>query len=145
VNPQKVLILALNMKAKHYDAFRTRAEPIIGAPLPGAGTVRRYGRVSGFIGFAPGWEPKFFALRAPYFRRSVFKPYRRLFMFALKPLFEGAGLEWQLPPASAATVSAIAVLALLGLLISLPPSDSQEAVRTQAANEKLSFPPCRAQ
>ena len=117
VSPHKVLILVLNMKAEHYESFRANANRILGVSLPA--TLRRHGRVSGFIGFAADWKPSFFALRAPYFRRSVFKPYRRLFKFALRPVFESFGLEWQPPPVSAATVSAIAVLALLGMLILL--------------------------
>ena len=117
LDPQRVLILVLQMKAKHYESFRTNANPILGVSLPEAATVRRFRRVSGFIGFSADWKPSFFPLRAPYFRTSVFKPYRRLFKFALRPVFESSGLEWQPPPVSAATVSAIAVLALLGLLI----------------------------
>lgn len=117
VSPHKVLILVLNMKAEHYESFRAKATGILGVSLPA--TLRRHGRVSGFIGFAADWKPSFFALRAPYFRRSVFRPYRRLFKFALRPVFESFGLEWQPPPVSAATVSGIAVLALLGLLILL--------------------------
>ena len=117
LTPQKVLILVLNMKAKHYESFRTKANPILGVSLPEGATLRRFRRVSGFIGFAADWTPSFFPLRAPYFRMSVFKPQRRLFKFALRPVFETFGLEWQSPPVSAAKVSAVVVLALFGLLM----------------------------
>jgi hypothetical protein len=117
LNPQKVLILVLNMKTKHYESFRTKANPILGVSLPEGAKLRRFWGVSGFIGFAADWKPSFFALRAPYFRRSVFKPYRPYFKFALRPVFESFGLEWQPPPVSALTASASAILALFGLLI----------------------------
>ena len=110
LNPQKVLILALNMNAKDYESFRTKVNPMLGVPLPGSGGV------SGFIGFAADWKPSFFPLRAPYLRRSFFKPYRPFFKFALRPVFETFGLEWQPPPVSAATMLAKAVIALFSLL-----------------------------
>ncbi len=37
-SPEKVLILVLNMKAKHYESFRTDVNPILGMSLP-AGTT----------------------------------------------------------------------------------------------------------
>ena len=115
--PLKVLILILDMKVKYYESFRTHANPILGVSLPEGVTLRRFGRVSGFISFAADWKPTFLALRAPYFRTSPFKRHGPLFKFALRPVFEGYGLEWQPPPVSAATVSAIAILAPVGLLI----------------------------
>ena len=98
LNPQKVLILVLEMKAKHYESFRT-VNPVLGVSLPDGTTLwRRRGRVSGFIGFGADWKPSVFPIGVPYFRRDVYKPYRQLFKFALRPVFESFGLEWQPPP-----------------------------------------------
>jgi hypothetical protein len=85
LNPQKLLIL-LNMKVRDYESFRTKADSVLGVPLPQSTRlfVRRR-RVSGFIGFAEGWRSSFFALRAPFFRGGSFK---RLCKYALKPVFE---------------------------------------------------------
>jgi hypothetical protein len=137
LNPQKVLILVLDMKAQHYESFCTKMNPLLGVSLPEGGSIRReftrlqflldqvgfgqgiprFGRISGFIGFAAGWKPSFFPLRAPYLRRSFFEPYRPFFKFALRPVFESYGLQWQAPPVSEVTVLAKAVMALFGLLI----------------------------
>ena len=117
LDSQKLLILVLNMKVKYYDSFCTKADLVLGKSLPAGFIVERFRRVSGFIAFASDWTPIFLPRRGPYFRKSVFKPYQRLFMFALKPVFERAGLEWQRPPISPMTVSSIGFLGLLGLFI----------------------------
>ena len=90
LNPQKLLILCLNMKVRDYESFRTRANSILDVPLPES---TRF--VSGFIGFDAGWNPIFLALRAPFFRVGSFK---LLCKYTLKPVFENFGLEWQAPP-----------------------------------------------
>jgi hypothetical protein len=119
LNPQKLLMLVLNMKAKDYETFCTKVNPLLGVSLPeGAILPRLSRRVSGFIGFDADWKPSFFPLRAPFFRWSRFKPYRAYFKFALRPVFERVGLEWQPPPVSLDLVLAIAV-PLLTLLILL--------------------------
>jgi hypothetical protein len=98
LNPQKVLILVLHMKAKHYESFRTKVNPVLGVSLPEVATLADFGGVSGFIGFGADWKPSVFPLRNPGFRRSFFKPYRQTFKLALRPVFESFGLEWQPPP-----------------------------------------------
>ncbi len=107
LNPQKLLILLLNMKVRDYESFRTRANSILDVPLPESTRLRRYMCVSGFIGFAAGWKPSFFALRAPFFRGGSFK---RRCKYALKPVFESFGLEWQAPPVSAVLAMLFALL-----------------------------------
>jgi hypothetical protein len=98
LNPQKLLILLLNMKVRDYESFRTRANSILEIPLPESTRLWRYWHVSGFIGFAADWKPTFFPLKAPFFRGGSFK---RRCKYALKPVFENFGLEWQAPPVSA--------------------------------------------
>jgi hypothetical protein len=106
LEPQKLLILVREMKAKDYESFRTEAKPILGVSLPERAIPRRFGRVfgfrrvSGFISFAPDWKPSFLALKAPYFRGGSFKG---LAKYALRPVFESFGLEWQPPPFSFGT------------------------------------------
>ena len=115
LKPEKLLILVLRMNVNDYESFRTKADSLLNVSLPeGAETLQRFGQVSGFIGFAADWKPSFFPLQAPYFRTSLFKPYRSLFKFALKPVFESFGQEWQ-PPAL--SVARLPVYALLGILI----------------------------
>jgi hypothetical protein len=113
LNPQKLLILFLDMKPRDYELFRTRTDSILGVPLPGSTVLLRRRRVSGFMGFAAGWKPSFFALRAPFFRGGSFK---RRCKYALKPVFENFGLEWQAPPMSENILSV-----LYGLLFDLGP------------------------
>jgi hypothetical protein len=98
LNPQKVLILVLKMKAKDYESFRTEVNPVLSVSLPEGATFVQFKRVSGFIGFSADWKPSVFPIGVPYFRRDVYKPYRQLFKFALRPVFESFGLEWQPPP-----------------------------------------------
>jgi hypothetical protein len=96
LNPQKLLILLPEMKVRDYESFRMRANSVLGTPLPESTRLRRYGRISGFIGFAVGWKPSFFALTGLRFRGS----FKRRCKFALRPVFESFGLEWQAPPVS---------------------------------------------
>jgi hypothetical protein len=112
LEPQKVLILVLEMTAKDYESFRTKANPILGVSLPGARATWRRG-VSGFISFAANWKPSFLALKAPYFRSGSFKS---LAKYALRPVFESFGLEWQPPPIS--VVSPRVFFLMVGLVVS---------------------------
>src|SRR5215471_8595627 len=91
LEPQKLLILVLEMEAKDYESFRTKATPILGVSLPDPPTV------TGFISFAADWKPSFLAFKAPYFRSGSFKSRAK---YALKPVFASFGLEWQPPPIS---------------------------------------------
>jgi hypothetical protein len=112
LNPQKVLILVLQMKAKHYEFFRTKANPVLGVSLPEGATLGQFG---GFIGFGADWKPSVLPLpRIPYLRSSQFKPYRQLFKFALRPVFESFDVEWQPPPV---VFWFNVITALLGLLV----------------------------
>jgi hypothetical protein len=83
LNPKKVVILVLNMWPKKYETFRKEAERTFKCAFPKANEIRRFWRVSGFIRFSANWEPTFLPLRMPYYRGSIYKPYRRLFKFAL--------------------------------------------------------------
>jgi len=90
LNPQKLLILVLDMKAKEYESFRTNVNPVFSVSLP-------KGPVRGFIGFGADWKPSFSPLQIP----SGFFKGKNSFIdqlkFALRPVFESFGLEWQPP------------------------------------------------
>jgi len=95
LDPQKVLIFVVNMKAKHYESFRTKINPRLRVPLPETATLPRYGWVvSGFISFAPDWKPRVLPFRALYEGSSPCE----IFKFTLRPVFETFGVEWQPPP-----------------------------------------------
>jgi hypothetical protein len=120
--PQKVLILVLKMKAKPYECFRTDVNPMLSVSLPDAAMVRpRFGRVSGFIAFAPDWKPSFLRLRASYFRSGFYTAYLSSFKYALRPVFESFGLEWQPPPLRLVekVLLPMAWILFVGLLVSL--------------------------
>jgi hypothetical protein len=118
VNPNKLLILILKMRKKHYEGFRKEAEQIFNATFPKIHELKRFWRVSGFVRFSPNWSPNFLPLRAPFFRRG-YKPYRRLFEYTLRPVFEEYDLEWKPPPVSILTVSVVVLSSGIIVLILL--------------------------
>jgi hypothetical protein len=98
LDPQKVLILVLGMKAKHYESFRMKVNPVLGVSLPEVAALGDFKGVSGFIGFGADWKPSVFPLPDLGYSNSFFKPYRQTFKLALRPVFESFGLEWHPPP-----------------------------------------------
>jgi hypothetical protein len=116
LEPQKLLILVLKMKAKDYKSFCIKASPILGVSLPERTTRWRFSRVSGFINFATGWEPSFLAAKALYFRKGSFN---RLAKYALRPVFELFGLDWQPPPISASQIAMIVPFVFTGAVVVL--------------------------
>ena len=93
LDPTKLLILVLNMRAKAYAVFRGEASKIFGVAFPAANEFRRFGRVSGFVRFSSDWTPNVLRLYAPFLRRPVYKPYQPLFQYTLKPVFTDFRLE----------------------------------------------------
>jgi hypothetical protein len=113
LEPQKLLILVRKMKAEDYEFFRTKATSILSVSLPERATLWRFARVSGFISFTADWRPTFLVLKAPYFRGGSFKS---LAKYALRPIFENFGLEWQRPSISASTIFQVGLLFILGVI-----------------------------
>ena len=107
INPKKLVILILKMSQKKYETFRKEAEQSFGHTFPKANEIRRFWRVSGFIKFSANWQPTFLPLQIPYSRGSVYKPYRRLFQYVLRPVFVEYGLQWQPPRLSILRVLAM--------------------------------------
>lgn len=116
MDPQKLLLLLFRMKRRHYRQFRDKASAIFRVALPAPERCARFGRISGFITFSADWTPSFLPLKAPLWRRSPYKPVQRMFQFALKPIFEAAGVEWKRPPVSPLRVFAVVASGLFGLL-----------------------------
>lgn len=121
-SPSQVLLYFLRMPRKHYNAFADRLQLEHGIVLP---KVRqRPGKVSGFIRFHEGWKAEAMHLDAPTFRITVSKPLRGLFAYALRPVFNALGVEWDPPPISTAKIVAslllmIPFISLLNLLLLL--------------------------
>jgi hypothetical protein len=143
LEPQKVLIVILQMKAEDYESFRTKTTPILGVSLPERATLWRFARrepemwspptLSGFISFAADWKPSFLALKKiPYFRTDLYDSFKSRAKYALRPVFESFGLEWQPAPFRVsqifvlifsvfAGVIVVVVVAFILLMLLLPP------------------------
>jgi hypothetical protein len=90
---------------------------MLGVAFPEFEGFTGFRRASGFVRFASDWKPEMLRLRAPYFRRTIYKPYQPLFQCALKPVFSDFGLAWQMPPVSILSVIMKLVLAGFALLL----------------------------
>jgi hypothetical protein len=117
LDPTKLLVLVLNMKRKDYATFREEMNKMLGVCFPAIDGFTGFGRVSGFVRFASDRKPEMLRLRAPYLRRTVYRPYQPLFQCALKPVFGDFGLPWQMPPVSVLTVIMKLVFAGFALLL----------------------------
>jgi hypothetical protein len=92
LNPQKLLILVLDMEAKDYESFRTNVKSVLGVSLPEGTTMRRHREpIRGFIGFGADWKPNVFPLRVPYMYFRCTSSTQPSFFdqskFALRPVF----------------------------------------------------------
>src|SRR6516162_2858458 len=127
LEPQKLLILFLKMKADDYESFRTKANLILGVSLPERATLWRFARrhpqmwsprtLSGFISFAADWKPSFLGLQAPYFRRDSFDSIKFGAKYALRPVFESSGLEWQPPPFRVSQIFFLILSVFVGIAV----------------------------
>ncbi|HEV2960961.1 MAG TPA: hypothetical protein VG649_03985, partial [Candidatus Angelobacter sp.] len=121
VPPEQLLILLFRLRKHQYQEFRAAAnkifEAVHGISLPDL-RVPVPMRLSGFIMFSKDWNPSFSALEdIPYLRRGSYNAYRKMFKFALRPVFEKLGVKWKAPPISVAAVGSIAFLALIAFQI----------------------------
>ncbi|RSM40757.1 hypothetical protein DMA12_26435 [Amycolatopsis balhimycina DSM 5908] len=74
-------------------------------------------RRGGFIRFSPTWQPELLPLSGPLVRRGLVNVYRRMAVFALRPVFDHHGVSWTRPSVSAGSVASLAVMGLIGLVI----------------------------
>jgi hypothetical protein len=100
LDPRKLLILVMNMKAKNYAVFREDVGKMLGVVFPASNEFRGFRRLSGFVRFSSDWTPNVLRLYAPFLRRTVYKPYQPLFQYTLQPVFSDFGFAWQMPPVS---------------------------------------------
>jgi len=111
LDPQRLLILISNMRGD-YKLFHTRASSLLPGLPPAPTLLRSSWPRSGFIGFAEDWTPRFLALGGPQYSL------KGRFTYALKPVFQSFGLEWQAPRVSAGRVTAtLFVLATTPLVL----------------------------
>lgn len=111
LSPGQLLLLLHETSKREYDLFSQSLKQSLGVSLP------EFGGRNAFIAFGSDWKPFLRPLRAPYFRRSKYKPWRRLVNHALEPVFRDLGVNWTPSPVSALTISALVILSLLLLFI----------------------------
>jgi hypothetical protein len=120
VPPSRLLILFLRLGKGQYTEFCAAAnnifEDLHGISLPQI-KAQSPRRLSGFIFFSKDWVPSFHPLEAPYLRRGTYDSYRRMFKFALRPVFEELGVKWQKPRISVVAVGSLIFFALIALRI----------------------------
>jgi hypothetical protein len=117
LDPRKLLILVMNMKAKNYAIFREEVSKMLGVVFPASSEFRSFRRLSGFVRFSSDWTPNVLRLYAPFLRRTIYKPYQPLFQYTLQPIFRDFGFEWQIPPVSILSVVAKVLFAGFALLL----------------------------
>lgn len=117
LDPRKLLILVMNMKAKNYAIFREEVSKMLGIVFPASNEFRSFRRLSGFVRFSSDWTPNVLRLYAPFLRRTIYKPYQPLFQYTLQPVFRDFGFEWQIPPVSILSVVAKVLFAGFALLL----------------------------
>jgi hypothetical protein len=117
LDPRKLLILVMNMKAKNYAVFREDVGKMLGVVFPASNKFRGFRRLSGFVRFSSDWTPNVLRLYAPYLRRTIYKPYQPLFQYTLQPVFRDFGFAWQMPPVSILSVVAKVLFAGFALLL----------------------------
>ncbi|MEO8862324.1 MAG: hypothetical protein ABI358_12915 [Ginsengibacter sp.] len=119
VEPKKLLLFIPQMSKKSYDKFRHLALENIAVDLPDRESIKKmkaYGAI-GFVRFTENRIPEFLPLTAPIFRVDPYKPFYARFYYALKPLFEEHGIQWQPPPIIKGYVVALVVMGTLILII----------------------------
>jgi hypothetical protein len=71
----------------------------------------------GFVRFSSAWQPEFLPLSGPMLRRGVVNAYRKMTIFALRPVFDHHGVTWTQPAVSAGMVAYVAFTGLIGVLV----------------------------
>jgi hypothetical protein len=122
VSPEKLLIVINANTDRKYQQIRQKVGKA-GIEVPADIPWRWPGGRRGFVLFSCDWTPKFLPLSGPILRRGVYKPYRGMARYALRPVFEQNGLPWVSPPISAWAVVIVGIpclfLSLLVLVIVL--------------------------
>jgi hypothetical protein len=109
VVPERLLLLMVGVKQPAYESFARLVQSAAGAELPSFAQVREGRAVRGVLRFDMQWRPTFSALRAPFWRRSSYKPMRPLLHYALRPAFDALGLGWAPWPVSKGRTAMIGI------------------------------------
>jgi hypothetical protein len=127
VRPERLIFL-LPFTAPQYEAFRGRASAYLPSRLPDYRPVhkrlRNIGTVRGFLYFEPNWTAHYRELKP--LKIGNYRPMRRLFKFALEPVYSQLGIPWTRPGRwdvfgviLGPFVAVIAILVLLGGLVKI--------------------------
>lgn len=82
-----------------YDAFRARAERVLGVAFaPAPHSKRRWGSLRGLVYFRPDHTSEFLLPEAPLFRTRVRKPLVSMLQQMIRPVYEQLGVPWSPPP-----------------------------------------------
>jgi len=100
VAPHRLLVLVLRISSARYERFRADAGRTLGVPLPQHRPRSLLGIRAGFIRFSPASVAEYVPVRAPMLRRALYKPMRRMFAHALRPVYEDHAIPWSPPPVS---------------------------------------------
>jgi hypothetical protein len=105
LDPERMLILVLDISANDYAAFAAQAQTVLGLSLP---ALERFGLMNsvvnyrenpsrlrpGFISFSSDWTPEFLPIRTTIVRTG-YNDLRKSFDVALRPVFERNRVDWR--------------------------------------------------
>lgn len=105
LDPERMLILVLDISASDYAAFAAQAQTVLGLSLP---ALERFGPMNavvnyrenpsrlrpGFISFSSDWTPEFLPIRTTIVRTS-YNDLRKSFDVALRPVFARNRVDWR--------------------------------------------------
>lgn len=117
VPPDRFLLLMHDLKPSAYASFAERVQADLGIELPRFPRVPRWLRLSTFLEFDANWRASVLPLRSPYWRTGPRKPMVHAFHYALRPVFEKLGIDWQPSPISIAKVISVICVCALGLFL----------------------------
>lgn len=121
VEPKKLLLFIPQMSKKSYNKFRQLVLENFDVSLPDRESIKKtkaFGGM-GFVRFMENETLEFLPLTAPVFRVNPYNPLHARFQYALKPLFEEYGIEWQMPPFIKTYVVILSILGTLFLMIAI--------------------------
>ena len=132
LNPGQLLLLFHETNKKEYDAFSHSLKKSLVVSLP------EFAGREAFVAFGDDWKPRLLLLKAPYLRRSNYKPWRRLINHALEPVFRDLDVDWRPSPISALTISSQAAAIIVAIVVAALVRFGISEYRKQRAYQKVS-------
>jgi hypothetical protein len=100
VRPERLIFL-IPFNGAQYEAFREKARRYLPCPLPDYRPVhkrlRAIGSVRGVLYFEPNWTAHYQELKPLRTGSFTLRAVRRLFKFALEPVYRQLGVPWSAP------------------------------------------------